>query len=295
MSITTFRIGRITVHAIDAGWQRLDGGAMFGVVPKPLWSRRIAADDRNRIRLGLRCLLIEHGDGLVLVDNGIGNKEDAKFKDIFGVENEGADGRTVLEDALASLGHAPGDIRVMLNTHLHFDHAGGSTFIAPDDPERRVQLAFPNAEYIVHRREYEWATHANERTRGSYFDRNYVPVMEAGRYHFLDGPAGRIRPGISVMVSPGHVPHHLVVLVESEGETLLYPADTIPTAHHLPLPWIMGYDVEPLRTLESKRALYHRATLEGWNVVFEHDADTVGGRLVAGERGVQLEASGPLA
>lgn len=286
--VTTLRIGRLTVHALEGGTQRLDGGAMFGVVPKPLWERRITPDARNRITMSMRSLLIEHEDGLVLVETALGNKESAKFRDIYGIENDGANGRTTLEDSLARLGHAPADIATVLNTHLHFDHAGGNTFIAADDPERRVQLSFPNATYVTHRREFEWATHTNERTQASYFPNNFVPVVEAGKFRFLEGPAGTVVPGVRVMVTPGHVPWHLSVLIESAGEALLFPADVVPTAHHLPLPWIMGYDVEPLRTLESKRALFYRGMAEGWRIVFTHDRATVGGRLVAGERGTEL-------
>jgi glyoxylase-like metal-dependent hydrolase (beta-lactamase superfamily II) len=286
--VTTQTVGGLTVHALEAGGQQLDGGAMFGVVPKPLWEKRIAADARNRIPLAMRCLLIEHEDGLVLVDTGSGNKEDTKFLDIYGITNAGAAGRTALEDALAELGHRPEDVRRVVLTHLHFDHAGGATWIAPDDSERRVQPTFPNARYHLHRRELEFARSANERTRASYFPRNYDPLLEAGLVEVMDGPAGRIVPGVRTLVTPGHTPWHQVVLIEHGGETLLYPADTVPTAHHIPLPWIMGYDVEPLRTLESKRALYHRAAMEGWRIVFEHDGHTVGGRLVEGERGMAL-------
>lgn len=286
--VTTLRVGRLRVHAIEAGHQRLDGGAMFGVVPRPLWERRIPADERHRITLAMRPLLVEHDDGLVLIDTGLGNKEAEKFRDIYGVENAGAEGRTALEDALAELGHRSEDVRIVVDTHLHFDHAGGNTFVAPDDAERRVQAAFPNARYVIHRREFEYATHANERTQGSYFDHNWRVLVEEGRVDFRDGPAGVIVPGVRLLVTPGHTPWHWSVLLEDQGEALLYPADTVPTAAHLPLPWIMGYDVEPLRTLESKRALYTRGTAEGWRVVFEHDARIVGGRLVEGERGVEL-------
>ncbi len=287
--VTTFRVGRLVVHAIEGGIQRLDGGAMFGVVPKPLWERRIAADARNRIPLAMRCLVIEHEDGLLLVDTGAGNKENEKFRDIYGLDNAGADGRTTLEDSLALLGHTPADVKLVLNTHLHFDHAGGDTWIAPDDAERRVQLAFPNAEYVVHRNELEWAQQVNERTQASYTPRNFLPVRDAGRFRLLDGLTNSVVPGVGTIVTPGHIPWHMAVLIESDGEALLFPGDTVPTAHHLPLPWIMGYDVEPLRTLESKRSLYASATREGWRVVFQHDAETVGGRLVAGERGVELQ------
>lgn len=286
--VTTLKVGSLTVHALEAGIQKLDGGAMFGVVPKPLWQRRIVADDRNRIPLAMRPLLIEHPDGLVLVDSGLGNKESEKFHDIYGIENAGADGRTALEDAIREAGHAPEDVKIVLSTHLHFDHCGGNTYIPADGTERRVLPSFPNARYIAHRREFEYATHTNERTSASYLPHNWEVVQERGMMETIDGTAGTIVPGIGVMVTPGHTPWHMSVLIEDGGDALLFPADTVPTAHHLSLPWIMGYDVEPLRTLESKRALYSRGMAEGWRVVFEHDAETVGGRLVSGERGVEL-------
>ena len=217
----TLQIGALTVHALHAGIQRLDGGAMFGVVPKPLWSRRIPADDRNRITLAMRPLLVEHPDGLVLIDSGLGNKETDKFKDIYGIENTGVNGRTLLEDSIAALGYSTEDIKVVVNTHLHFDHTGGSTYIPADDAERRVLPSFPNARYIAHRREMDYATHANERTQASYFPHNWQVLIERGMLELIDGPAGKIVPGIGVMVTPGHTPWHMSVLIESQGEKLL--------------------------------------------------------------------------
>lgn len=286
--VTTLDVGGLTVHALEAGIQMLDGGAMFGVVPKPLWQRRIPADERNRIRLAMRPLLVEHPDGLVLIDSGLGNKETDKFIQIYGIENAGVNGPTALEDAIIEAGHSADDVKVLLSTHLHFDHAGGNTTIDPDDAERRPRPSFPNARYVAHRREFEYATHTNARTAASYLAHNWESVQQAGMLELIDGPAGEIVPGISVMVTPGHTPWHMSVLIEHGGEALLFPADTVPTAHHLPLPWIMGYDVEPIRTLNSKESLYRRGIEENWRVVFEHDADTVGGRLVQGERGVEL-------
>src|SRR5213082_994568 len=271
MAHTTFRVGRLTCHALEAGRQALDGGAMFGVVPKPLWQRRIAADERNRIPLALRCLLIEHDDGLVLVDTGLGNKEDAKFKDIYGVANEGKGGRTCLEDALAEVGHAPADVRWVIDTHLHFDHAGGNTY---RDPSGRVTLSFPKARYVVQRGELEFARHTNERTAASYLPPNFESVP----FTLIDGEAQPL-PGIRCLPTPGHVPFHQSVLIESAGERVCFLADLVPTAAHLPLPWIMGYDLEPLVTLESKRRLYQRAEAEGWLLFFEHDATVIAGRL----------------
>lgn len=273
--VTTRRLGRWTIHAIQAGGQRLDGGAMFGVVPKPLWERRIAPDDRNRIQLGMRCLLIEHPNGPVLIDTGAGNKENEKFYEIYGVENRGTRGPTRLEDGLAQIGVKPSDITMVINSHLHFDHAGGNTTRSADGA---VALAFRNAQYVVQRGEYEYATHTNERTAGSYFAHNFVPVQAADRYRFIQGEADIIE-GIRAIPTPGHTPHHQGLLLESDGEKAFYIADLVPTAAHLPLPWIMGYDVEPLVTLETKRRILKRAAEEEWLIVFEHDAETPWGRL----------------
>jgi glyoxylase-like metal-dependent hydrolase (beta-lactamase superfamily II) len=274
-------VGRLVVHALQAGGQQLDGGAMFGVVPKPLWERWIPADERNRIPMGMRCLLIEHDDGLVLVDTGAGNKENDKFIDIYGIENRGADGRTMLEDAIRAAGHAPGDVTLVINTHLHFDHAGGNTFV---DAAGELRVAFPGARYVVQRGEYEWATHTNERTVASYFVRNWDPVIAAGRFDFIEGDR-EIVPGISVRRTPGHTPHHQSVLLKSGGETACYLGDLIPTHAHIPLPWIMGYDVEPLVTLESKRALLSEAADEDWLLIFEHHATRSRGRAVRDRKG----------
>ncbi|MGZ8469179.1 MAG: MBL fold metallo-hydrolase [Gemmatirosa sp.] len=269
--VETRRLGRLTVHAIEAGGQRLDGGAMFGVVPKPLWERKIPADARNRIPLAMRCLLIEHDVGPVLIDTGLGNKEPAKFHDLYGVENAGADGRTMLEDGLAAVGMRPEDVRLVINTHLHFDHAGGNTY---RDTAGTVRPVFPNARYVLQRGEYHYATHTNERTGASYLPLNFVPLMEAGLVDEVVGE-GEIVAGIRSLPTPGHTPFHQSVVIESAGETACFLGDVVPTSAHLPLPWIMGYDVEPLTTLESKRRVLRRAQEDGWLLVFEHDP-TVG-------------------
>ena len=268
------KIGDFTVHAIQAGGQKLDGGAMFGVVPKPLWEKRIPADERNRIQLGMRCLLIEHPSGLILIDTGAGNKEDEKFKNIYGLENEGADGRTMLEDGLKEVGVEPKDIALVINTHLHFDHAGGNTFIGESG---RVQLTFPNATYIVRRGEYDYAMHTNERTAASYFERNFMPVEAAEKFELVAREKTIVK-GIRVIPTPGHTPFHQSVLIESGGERAFYLGDLVPTHAHLPLPWIMGYDVEPLTTLETKRRILKQAVEEKWLMIFEHDATVAWGR-----------------
>jgi glyoxylase-like metal-dependent hydrolase (beta-lactamase superfamily II) len=280
------QVGRFTVHAIQAGAQRLDGGAMFGVVPKPLWERRIPADERNRIPLGMRCLLVEHDAGLVLIDSGAGNKEDEKFYSIYGIENAGAGGRTALEDGVRAAGFRPEDVAVVVNTHLHFDHAGGNTY---RDADGAVRPSFPRARYVVQRGEYYYATHTNERTAASYFSHNFVPLFEAGRLELVEGEADVVE-GIRVLPTPGHTPHHQSVLIDGGGECAIYFGDLVPTVAHLPLPWIMGYDVEPLVTLESKRILLQRATEERWLGVFEHDARVAWGRVTHNGKAYALVA-----
>jgi glyoxylase-like metal-dependent hydrolase (beta-lactamase superfamily II) len=272
------QLGRWRIHAIQAGGQKLDGGAMFGVVPKTLWERRIPADEKNRIQLGMRCLLVEHDIGPVLIDTGAGNKEDEKFYQIYGVENAATDGTsaTRLEEGLKQAGFQPSDIVMVISSHLHFDHAGGNT---KKDASGAIVPSFANARYVMQRGEYNYATHTNERTAGSYFDHNFVPLNEAGLIDFIEGEQ-EIVAGIRGIPTPGHTPHHQSLLIESGGEKVVFLADLVPTASHLPLPWIMGYDVEPLVSLETKRRILPRAIAEDWLVVFEHDASTPWGKIV---------------
>jgi glyoxylase-like metal-dependent hydrolase (beta-lactamase superfamily II) len=283
----TRRLGDFTLHAIESGLVRLDGGAMFGVVPRPLWEKRIPADARNRIPLGMRCLLVETPDQLVLIETGLGNKENEKFRDIYGVENAPSDAAYPdrLQEAVAALGFSPADVGTVIDTHLHFDHAGGNTY---RDSEGEVRLSFPNARYHVQKGEWEWAHWANERTSASYLPDNYDPVMAAGTLELVEGDV-EIVPGISVYRTPGHCPHHQSVVLRSGGQTACFLADVMPTFAHLPLPWIMGYDVEPLVTLESKRALLRRATEERWLLVSTHDPFTPWGYAVAEGKGVRLD------
>ena len=281
-------LGELRVHALEGGLVHLDGGAMFGVVPKTLWERRIPPDERNRIPLGLRSLLVETPDELVLIETGIGNKGDEKFTAIYGVESAPpaghADAPDRLQAAIRAAGFSPEDVGVVVNTHLHFDHCGGNTF---RDAEGQVRLSFPRARYFAQRGEWEYAHWRNERTQASYLKDNFEPVHAAGVLELMEGE-GEVVPGISVLRTPGHTPHHTSVLVRSAGETACFLADVLPTMSHLPLPWIMGYDVEPLVTLESKRALLERAEEEGWLLVSTHDAAIPWGYVARGEKGLVL-------
>ncbi len=281
----TRTLGALTIHALQAGGQMLDGGAMFGVVPKTLWERRIPADAKNRIALGMRCLLVEHPDGLVLIDTGIGNKEDSKFLDIYGIEATVPGHRTMLDAALAEAGFKASDVTVVINTHLHFDHAGGNTVF---DEAGQVVPAFPNARYLVHAGEMHYATHTNERTAASYFPRNWDALKATGQLELVESGTELVA-GIRMRHTPGHTPTHQSLLIESAGQTAVFLGDLCPTAAHVPLPWIMGYDVEPLVTLESKRAMWKDASEGGWTLVFEHDSSNAWGRVVDGPKGYAFE------
>jgi glyoxylase-like metal-dependent hydrolase (beta-lactamase superfamily II) len=277
MSILELQDLRIT--AIDAGSLWLDGGAMFGVVPKPLWSRRTEPDERNRIPLAMRCLLVETADARVLIDSGVGSKESEKFMEIYRIDNGGSPTR--LEDSLRAAGVQPDQIDVVLNTHLHFDHAGGNTLCAADGA---VTAAFPNAEYCIRQTEWEFSHLENERVRASYLPANFDPLESEGRVRLLEEGA-EVVPGVRLLEAPGHTPGHQSILVGEGDRKLLFLADLVPTVAHLPLAWIMGYDVEPLVTLESKRAILARSLREGWTLAFEHDPTVAWGRPVESTRG----------
>jgi glyoxylase-like metal-dependent hydrolase (beta-lactamase superfamily II) len=263
------KLGKFDIQPVTDGRFRLDGGAMFGVVPKVLWERCCQPDDQNRIQLGLNCLLIRIGRKNILLDTGLGDKEDAKFQEMFAVER-----MPTLRDSLKMHGLQPEDIHMVINTHLHFDHAGGNTVCE----EGSVVPTFPKAKYIVQRGEYEDAARANERTRVSYRRENFTPVAHVDQWEFVDGE-NEVLPGVTVMVTEGHTRCHQSIKIESEGQVAFYLGDLIPTVSHLPLPYIMGYDLYPLQTLETKRWVLDRALNENWLLVFEHDPRVLMGRV----------------
>jgi glyoxylase-like metal-dependent hydrolase (beta-lactamase superfamily II) len=278
------RLGEIEVRHLHGGTFYLDGGAMFGVVPKPLWEKKIPADERNRIRLAGNVLLVRGSGKNILIETGNGTSWDAKLRNIYGVE-EG----DPLQASLAKEGLAPAEIDVVINTHLHFDHCGGNT----RRENGRDVLAFPNAEYVVQRGELEHALHPTERDRASYLPHTFAPVTEAGRWRLLEtnsDPAAEteILPGVSAVGIPGHNATIQAVKISGGGKTLMAVADLIPTRHHLPLPWIMGYDLYPVQTLESKRKWIARIVKEGWMVGFGHDAEQPVATLH--ERGGKVES-----
>jgi glyoxylase-like metal-dependent hydrolase (beta-lactamase superfamily II) len=261
--------GRIQVDVVSVGQLRLDGGAMFGVVPKSMWGARLQADSSNRIRLALNCLLIRTDDLTVLVDTGCGDKYTRKQADIYGVDL----GDTIV-DGLRRIDVAPEDVDVVINTHLHFDHCGGNTRWV----EGALTPSFPRAAYWVRREEYEQANRANERTAASYLPDNWLPLEERGQLQLVESEC-EVAPGLRLLHTPGHTPGHQSVLIQSEGRSLLYLGDLCPTSQHVPLPWISAYDLDPLVTLEVRRRLYAKACDESWLLLFEHDPDTLAGYL----------------
>jgi glyoxylase-like metal-dependent hydrolase (beta-lactamase superfamily II) len=278
-------LGDLRVTVLNDGFQRLDGGAMFGVVPKPLWERRIAPDERNRIRLALRCLLVEGPGGPLLVDTGIGPKErdrDPRFWEIYGVERDGG-----IAAGLAERGLAPADVRVVLNTHLHFDHAGGNTVL---DARGGVVPAFPNARYVAVRGEWEDALRPTERSRASYRADDFAPLERAGVLDLVE-PGAAVAPGVAFEPAPGHTRFHQCVRLEGGGSTALFCADLVPTAAHVPYPYIMAYDLYPLETLATKKRLLSRAAREGWTLVLEHEPGDSVGTVEEDPRGVRWRAS----
>jgi glyoxylase-like metal-dependent hydrolase (beta-lactamase superfamily II) len=273
-------IGPYSVRFLSGGRFRLDGGAMFGVVPKVLWNRVAPADERNRIRMAMTCLLIE-GDGKrVLVDAGSGTKDDAKFRDIYAIERPEA----LLED-LRAAGVAPEQVDTVALTHLHFDHCGGGTVRGEDGV---VRPTFPKADYLVRRQEWNDAHHANERNRASYLSDNYDPLAQSGQL-ILHEQDIEVLPGVWMKNLPGHTLGHQGVFFDIPGARALYAVDLIPTAAHLPLAFIMGYDLYPMTTLETKRAVLRDAVRENWTILFEHDPDLRAVRLAGEVQRVQFE------
>lgn len=264
------KLGAFDLFPLTDGTFSLDGGAMFGVVPKPIWERLCPADSRNRILLSLGVLLIQAGGKNILIDSGIGNKGDAKFNDIYNVNRSPS-----LEAGLKNQGVTPEKINIVINTHLHFDHAGGNTKI---DADGQLVPAFPNARYYIQRKEWEFALTPNERTRGSYLLENYSLLEKTGQIVFLDGDQS-ITKGIDVIETPGHTEHHQSILVSSEKKKACFLGDLIPTTAHLSPPYIMGYDLFPLTTLKTKKKLLQQAYEEKWLLFFQHDPNTRSGYL----------------
>jgi methylmalonyl-CoA epimerase len=272
-----FNLGNIELISVCDGFIGLDGGSMFGTVPKPLWQRKAPADARNRIDMAMRPLIVR-GARTMIVDAGLGDKDDEKFHEIYKVDR-----RRNLDHALADAGLSVEDVEIVLASHLHFDHAGGFTVRGPDG---HVRPRFPRAQYVARRGEWEDATRPHERNRASYLMDNYVPLADAGVLQLVDDDQ-TIMPGVRVRRTGGHTMHHQMIVIESGGKTAAFVADLIPTAAHAPAAWIMGYDLYPMDTLAAKRTFLGEAVEKEILIFFEHDPSIPAG-YIREDNGKQL-------
>jgi glyoxylase-like metal-dependent hydrolase (beta-lactamase superfamily II) len=275
------KLGSFELYAISDGTFALDGGQMFGVVPKPLWERKAPADERNRIRLSLTCLLIRAGRQNILVETGIGNKFDEKFKDIYNIQHP-----TTLMGGLDELGLKPEDIHIVINTHLHFDHCGWNTRRL----DGKTVATFPRARYFIQRGEWQQALNPTERERASYVEEFFMPAQ--AQTEFVEGDA-EIVPGIRVEVVPGHTRNLQCVRIESGSECAYFISDVVPTTAHLPYPWIMSFDLYPMETLASKKRLLPELVQKHAVVVLPHDPNMPWVRLVESEGKIVAQPVGP--
>ena len=263
------QLGDIEVRYISAGAFKLDGGSMFGIVPRTLWEKKMLPDEKHRLLFGCNSLLVRAGGKNILVETGNGTKWDAKLRQIYSFpEND------PLAENLNFAGVKPEQIDLVINTHLHFDHAGGNTRLQ----NGRAMPAFPNARYVVQKAELEHAMHPTERDRASYYPHDFLPLTEEKRWQLVEGET-EIVPGIRVVPIPGHNLSIQGVQIRGGGKTLMYVSDLLPTRHHLPLPWIIAYDLYPLTTLETKRKWIGEFVRNGWTVVLGHDPDFPSGTL----------------
>jgi len=256
------KFGEMEIFVLSDGRFRLDGGAMFGVVPKTLWQKKIPADERNRITLGLNCLLIRSAGKTIVVETGTGDKGDSKWDDIFAIDHS-----TTLLDSLKRRGVETKDVDIVVNTHLHFDHCGWNTRRGPGG---RCVPTFPRARYFVQQGEYEHACEPTERDRASYLKDNFQPLADSRQWEWPKGDQ-EIAPGVELARAPGHTRDMQCVRLRSGGRTAIFLADLVPTTAHLPYPWIMGYDLYPMTTLEQKKRWIPEAVRGEWLCFFAHD------------------------
>ncbi|MEO8260057.1 MAG: methylmalonyl-CoA epimerase [Acidobacteriota bacterium] len=268
-AVARYQLGNLELITVNDGFLALDGGAMFGVVPKILWAQKAPPDDRNRVTLAMRPLIVR-GARTMIIDAGVGDKENDRFHEIYGLDRA-----RHLDHCLADAGLSAEDIDIVLATHLHFDHAGGFTC---RDRSGRLRPRFPRAQYIVRRGEWEDANHPNERNRASYLAANYAPLAEAGVLQLVDDDQ-TIMPGVTVRRTGGHTMHHQMVIIESGGRAAAFVADLIPTTAHVPNPWIMGFDLYPMDTLAAKSAFVREAIDREMLLFFEHDPSIAAGYI----------------
>jgi len=278
-------IGPYTLHSIETGRFGLDGGAMFGIVPKPLWEKKIAADELNRIPLHARCLLLEGNGRLILIDNGIGDKQNEKFNQIYAIDTSTMELNRSLRDA----GFHREEVTDVILTHLHFDHCGGSTVYNGDE----LEIAFPNATFHCQKSHWEWAQASNVREKASFLPENLEPLGASGQLSLCEGRI-ELLPGIEVIPVDGHTQAMQLVRVHDSERSLLYTADLLPTHAHLAPAWNMGYDLWPMTTIDEKARLLEEAIRGNWQLFFEHDPTVGLCDVIQGKRAPEVANARPL-
>ncbi|HSP89132.1 MAG TPA: MBL fold metallo-hydrolase [Ignavibacteriaceae bacterium] len=273
------KIGKYSLHIINSGFFALDGGAMFGIIPKPLWQKNNPPDEVNRIKLATRNLLLVNGSRKILIDTGMGNKWDDKAKNIYAIDQKNS-----LEQSLNELNLKTDDITDVLLTHLHFDHTGGSTKIENE----KLVPAFPNAKYYVQKKNYEWAIKPSERDKGSYLKDSFQPLFDEGVLNFFDGEE-KFDDEIDFLIINGHTFAQQLIKISDSSNTILYCGDLFPTASHIPLPYVMAYDLQPLVTVEEKKKILTQAIDENWKIFFEHDPETAFATILKDEKGFRAK------
>jgi glyoxylase-like metal-dependent hydrolase (beta-lactamase superfamily II) len=269
------KIGKYTLHIINSGYFGLDGGAMFGIIPRPLWQKTNPPDEANRIKLATRNLLLIDGKRKILIDTGNGQKWDEKARSIYGFDFTNS-----LEGSLNNINLKPEDITDVILTHLHFDHTGGSTKIE----NGKLVPTFPNAKYYVQKENYEWAVNPSERDKGSYLKDNFVPLIEEGVLTLINDKE-KFDDGIEFVIINGHTFAQQLIKISDSSSIILYCADLFPTTSHISLPYVMGYDLQPLVTVEEKKKVLAKAIEEKWKLFFEHDPETALASVEKSEKG----------
>lgn len=273
------------LHVINTGFFKLDGGAMFGVVPKTMWQKINPADDNNLCTWAMRCLLIEDGERLILIDNGIGDKQDAKFFSHYYLHGDDS-----LSKSLRKAGFSEADVTDMFLTHLHFDHCGGGVSKVGD----KLEMVFPNATYWSNASHWQWATQPNPREKASFLKENILPMEESGQLKMLDATQGRFSHEIELFVASGHTEQMMIPMISYKGRKICFMADLLPSAGHVPLPYVMSYDTRPLLTMSEKAAFLEQAARENLVLFFEHDPKIECCTVKETEKGIRVDQTFPL-
>ncbi len=274
------KIGKYELKIINSGYFWLDGGAMFGIIPKPLWEKTNLPDSANRIKLSTRNLLLINGNRKILIDSGMGNKWDAKSKNIYSINQD----EFSLDNELVKAGIKAAEITDIIITHLHFDHTGGSIKLE----NGKLIPAFPNAKYYVQKKNFEWAVNPSERDRGSYIKENFVPIFQAGLLNLIDNNID-FDDEIEFLVVNGHTFSQQLVKISDSSTTILFCGDLIPTSSHIPIPYVMGYDLQPLVTVQEKKNILSQAHEEQWKLFFEHDPEFALATIKKTDKGFQVD------